>query len=324
MPMIRMRKILFPQVLSLAVAIFFVNFSYAGTLDGMWRYKSSYNYLEKNKPAPSFSVPYIQILGGKLAVSPRCVVKLNRKKFDVSSSLQAFSRREGGSGEVAEELKRQFAFEIANVKTNYAVEKSECALGLRVLLVDGDRMLAVTFDGQFHYFHIEKAVVRTNPFLIQKITPLPFNLSNFVNLCYSMIPRVKGVPQATERCGPLFYPYAASPKDNDRLTVLVGHHHYIRGDPEYHYDFNDPVSNGLFPVFTVLPPLGEVILVRVDDSDENVESRDIFSGTYLSIKDGKVVDQLDQGCSISRDYTCVDRDGRRLFRLTETGKFKKL
>ncbi|MBV6319499.1 hypothetical protein [Duganella violaceipulchra] len=46
------------------------------------------------------------------------------------------------------------------------------------------------------------------------------------------------------------------------------------------------------------------------------------AGVYISIVDGKVVDQI-QGCDMSLDYVCM-LEGTPKVRLTESGKFKPL
>jgi hypothetical protein len=121
----------------------------------------------------------------------------------------------------------------------------------------------------------------------------------------------------------VFYPYVASKDDKDPIARLVGHHHYIKGNPKYHHDYNDPLSKGLHPLYIVLPPFKDVLLIRVQDGEGGAEERDVFTGAYLSIKNGVVVDQLNEGCHMTADYTCVDRDGKKLFRLLETGKFSQ-
>jgi hypothetical protein len=115
----------------------------------------------------------------------------------------------------------------------------------------------------------------------------------------------------------------AGKDDQDVIAKLVGHHRYIKENTKYYHAFNDPVSNGLHPVYMVLPPLKDVTLVRVEDREGNAEDRDVFSGAYLSIKGGTVVDQLDDGCTFLPDYSCVNDRGTTMYRLADTGKFVK-
>ena len=74
-----------------------------------------------------------------------------------------------------------------------------------------------------------------------------------------------------------------------------------------------------------LRPQDRLGLVRVDDLEQGPnEQRDVMSGVFLAIKNGKVTDQLNEGCTITTDYACVDDDGKRRYQLLGTGKFQKL
>lgn len=74
----------------------------------------------------------------------------------------------------------------------------------------------------------------------------------------------------------------------------------------------------------ILPPLKDVQLLRIEDDEGSIEDREISGGAYLAIKDGVVVDQLDEGCDMGADYVCSHRDRADAFRLLESGKFKKI
>jgi hypothetical protein len=157
-----------------------------------------------------------------------------------------------------------------------------------------------------------------------KPSQLPFSVSEYIARCGASLPTVKGVPQATARCAPTYFPYVASRRSRGTISKLVGAHAYQKGgarnDSE---DYNNPVANNLHPVFLVFPPLGDVVLVRVDDV-ERAEDRDVIKGAYLSIKDGKVVDQLNSNCNFDAEYVCATADKQRKVRLTQTGKFVRL
>jgi hypothetical protein len=197
---------------------------------------------------------------------------------------------------------------------------------LQEVFVAGDDLLAVASNTVFYAFKREgngvksptvSGDVRQNP------SPLPFSPEKFQMLCASLIPRIKGIPQTTDKCAPAFYPYVANKSDRNLIGKLVGHHRYLKGDPKYYNAYDDPVSNNLHPIYMVLPAMKGITLVRVEDHEGKAEDRDIFSGAYLSIKDGLVVDQLDDGCTFMPDYSCVNDRGTKAYRLTETGKFLK-
>jgi hypothetical protein len=81
------------------------------------------------------------------------------------------------------------------------------------------------------------------------------------------------------------------------------------------------LSSGAAATFLVLPPMKQVVLVRVDDFDiVRNEERDVMSGVYLSIVDDKVVEQI-EGCQFDRDYVCRV-EGAAVARLTDNGRFE--
>jgi hypothetical protein len=111
----------------------------------------------------------------------------------------------------------------------------------------------------------------------------------------------------------------------DLLTQLVGTHNYQKGGQPEAQDYNNPLANGLHPYFLVLPPLKDVILVRVEDYEQgDTAGRDGLTGAWLAIKGGVVTDQLNEGCNMNADYSCVDSSGKKMYQLLETGKFKKI
>lgn len=146
-----------------------------------------------------------------------------------------------------------------------------------------------------------------------------------MDLCYATYPSIKKRPISTTKCAPVYYPYAIYPKDKDPLSVLIGSHKYVSGGSQNNNaeDYDDPVSNGLHPVFMLLPPLGDVLLVRVEDL-EGGEDRDGIGGVFLSIKNGKVVDQLNDDCDWDERYYCSREGKKPRYQLLENGKFKEL
>jgi hypothetical protein len=139
--------------------------------------------------------------------------------------------------------------------------------------------------------------------------------------CNPKILDAKGQPHSTDKCGPEFFPYVADPKSADPLMKLIGNHDYTKSGQLYAQDFSPPFKQKIPATFLVFPPFKQVIIVRVDDlARVRNEEREVMSPAYLSIVDGKVVDQI-SGCQFNRDYVCMD-DDRPLFKLTESGKFQ--
>jgi hypothetical protein len=51
--------------------------------------------------------------------------------------------------------------------------------------------------------------------------------------------------------------------------------------------------------------------------------RDTMSGVYLAIKNGKVTDQLNEGCGFDLDFVCSSPSQTIKYKLLETGKFAR-
>jgi hypothetical protein len=114
--------------------------------------------------------------------------------------------------------------------------------------------------------------------------------------------------------------------DGKAISNIVGRHHYAEGRSGQHffYDYDDPFSHGLHPLYMILPPLKNVQRLRIEDDDGSIEDREISSGAYLTIKDGVVIDQLDEGCDMGADYVGRYENGGDAFSLLESGKFQKI
>ena len=69
--------------------------------------------------------------------------------------------------------------------------------------------------------------------------------------------------------------------------------------------------------------MNDVVVVRVEDMEFS-EDRELMSGTYLSIRNKKVVDILSDGCSFDFSYTCSGTNPDRKFQLQPDGHFKRL
>jgi hypothetical protein len=154
-----------------------------------------------------------------------------------------------------------------------------------------------------------------------RLSRFPMDQDRYYAVCNPKILDAKGQPHTTDKCAPEFYPYVADPKSNDALMKLIGNHDYAKKGQRYTEGFSPPFAQKVPATFLVFPPLKQVMLVRVDDlARVRNEERDVMSAAYLSIVDGKVVDQI-SGCQFNRDYVCMDGE-RPLFKLTGSGKFE--
>lgn len=302
--------------------------AYAADLSGTWRYEKGMDYSGQIKVVPK--APVIQIVNGKAAFSPSCFVKLDKARYLYSSPFQMLLKQGVDEAALDMYLVKNASFSLKGDKAYYeADEDANCNAPLREFLVSGNRLL-VPFAGTAFQAYVRSDGGTARPvdpklqLAGRKPSQLPFSVAAYMNLCEGLVPRVKGVPQATDKCAPVYYPYVASDKDTDALAKLIGTHDYKKGGAIHADDYASPFASKLHPTFAILPPLKDVLVVRVDDFEGGQGQRDTMSGAYLTIRDGKVIDQLNEGCTIDDTYACVGEDGKKRFQLLDTGKFKKL
>jgi hypothetical protein len=298
----------------------------AETIDGTWKLTSSGEYFGDASLIKPLPAPVVQVADNKLVLSPSCTVKLIPEPYAYSMAFQGLLREKVRADQLNKYLGEKFGSDLREAKMGYKVEKSLCATGLQEVFVAGNDLFAVASNTVFYAFKREGNGTKSPTVsgdVRQNLSPLPFSPDKFQRLCAPLIPRVKDIPQTTDKCAPAFYPYVANKSDRNLIGKLVGHHRYLKGDPKYYNAYDDPVANNLHPIYMVLPAMKGITLVRVEDHEGKAEDRDIFSGSYLSIKDGMVVDQLDDGCTFMPDYSCVNDRGTKTYRLAETGKFLK-
>jgi hypothetical protein len=155
-------------------------------------------------------------------------------------------------------------------------------------------------------------------------TQLPFKAIAYYELCPKCINWSKHKPvSGTNLCAPLYYPQVAMPNSTDTIARLVGHHNYegkAVGGESLTNDYSNPAASGFRPVYQVLPPKGDITLVHVMDL-EGDQSRDALSGAYLSIRNGKVVSQLNVNCTMGLDYVCREENSAMYYTIESTGEF---
>jgi hypothetical protein len=290
---------------------------------GTWQYDKGAEYFGQLKPLPPPRFQTLQISNGQLILSTRCIVPLTPQSYAYDVLFQSLLKEDVDEAKLTPYLSKQFAITLIGVKTLYEAERhaSRCNLHLTDFIVT-DNALLVPFAGSAFYRFVRGA--DTPQLYGRKTSQLPFNSAAYSSTCLGRLPISKGVPQATTKCGPVYMPYVAA-DNGDALSQLIGTHDYQQGGARYADDYANPFANKLHPVFVMLPPMEDVLLVRVDDMEPGPnEQRDVMSGVFLAIKDDKVTDQLNQGCLITSDYACVDEDGKRQYQLLESGKFQKL
>lgn len=301
-------------------------------LSGTWKYAKSadYNTGVRTEPAPEF--PLIQFVGGQLFLQPRCAIPIEYAKVDYSyNRLFQIALKDGVDERAMDKFtKRSFGENLSSVKYFYQGSKivSRCNFEhSHVFLLNG-KLVLVNGSGEFDVYTRLPAVMPANsePNLYgRKLSELPYNSGTFNVICSPFISQRTGVPTTTDACGPVLYPYVAKKDDADPLAKLIGSHQYKKFGAEADKDYDNPVAHGLHPIYMLFQPLKDVIVVAVEDIEQGESSgRSGMTGVYLTIKGGKVADQITGECLLQPDYSCTDLNGKKIYQLQDTGKFVKV
>jgi hypothetical protein len=112
----------------------------------------------------------------------------------------------------------------------------------------------------------------------------------------------KGVPRATAKCGPAYFPYVADAKSSDPIVRAIGTHNYEKSGASHAQEYANPFEHGMTPAFLVFPPLKDVALLRVDDLNiGKPDSRDLMSAVFVSVRVwAKALPHCPQACRLTR------------------------
>ncbi len=303
----------------------------ADTIDGLWLHDRSANYESMSPPIfpPSKT---LQILDGTTPISPRCITQLRHSAYHPGGAFQALLKSGEDEPTISAFLVNQFGFKLqASTKLYQADPRmSDCNNLGQSFLVNEHQLIAIQGGFLFHSFtratNASTSTRDTNSPLTNglNVSPLPFSVSSYMALCSPKIQTIKQVPQATSKCAPLYFPHVASSESQDQLTRIIGSHAYQTGGADNESkDYNNPIQHNLHPVFLIFPPMGDVLLVRVDDM-ERANSRDPIRGAYIAIKNGVVTGQLNEACSFDATYLCSSGGRRPKFQLNESGEFVRV
>jgi hypothetical protein len=300
----------------------------AQSLNGTWSFDKASDY-EGLIKQPTPAVTTLQITNHEMSLTSRCVVKFLEKKYYFHEPFQLLLK--GGADErtINLYLNRQFAFKLAGIHSYYEADLDQNCNELGSdFFIDGDQLLVVRGSSLFYSFkRVNGGIETASTQLLRQLrsSQLPFNLGAYISACLGHWPKQNGVPQSSIKCAPVYSVYVATAKATDPISLLVASHAYAKNGARYaDDDYDNPVAHGLHPVFTVLPPMNGVVVVRVDDLEGRNEERDVMSGVYLAIKDGKVTDQLNDGCDFDTQYVCSVAGEKTKYKLLGTGKFAKM
>jgi hypothetical protein len=327
---ITMRK---TRIILLVAFMLATSAALADVIDGTWKFEKALEYhglLKNVAPPPEYRT--VQIVNGELGLPPKCYVGLKKAEYAYGRSFQPLSKAGAEENSIADYLQKQFGFKLSEVQYSYTADPdmSDCNNLGQEILVSRDKVIVIRGASIFFSYTRSdggtgKAISKDVPLYGHKLSHLPFIDDNYMWRCVERALTTR-IPKSTTKCAPVYYPYAVSKKDTDPLSVLIGTHKYLAGGARRtnDEDYDNPLSNGLHPVFILLPPLGDVLLVRVDDLETSDDSREGIGGANLAIKNGRVTDQLNVPCNWDEQHYCRFDDGKAHYQLLESGKFKKL
>lgn len=312
------------------LALLFATTTHAQDAKGTWKFEKSSEYFGqlKNVPPPKYTTIEVTDDAAKMT---GCVAKLAREKFRFSDTFQPLLKQDVGRAQLDSYLQKTFQFPLASVKEVHTLTSYSDKCDQQIMeFISVDNKLLVPVAGTIFYYYTKSGAPGSAPSSTRasvgalKTSALPFNGDDYISKCAAKIVDKKGVPHTTHKCGPAFFPYAANANSTDPIVKAIGNHNFEKAGASHATDFSPPFAHGMHPVILLFPPMKDVLLVRVDDFDIGApESRDPMAAVYLSIKNGKIVDQMGAGCNVDAAYVCTDRDGNKR-QLTDSGKFQKL
>jgi hypothetical protein len=316
------------------VGFFFLSLTslaHAADVAGTWKYEKTVDPLFDAKSIPGPTQKYIRFIGNDVWLSNRCFGAVRNDDFGFSSSFQLLLKNGFDEGSISQYLKKNAAVDLDRNSRYYKANlgESTCTSQFKRAIVAGDSMLVpVGGTGYRKFVRLNGGAAGTeagSSMLAGHISSqLPFDVEIYNTLCAKYVAGKNSVPQTTNKCAPIYYPYVAMADSPNKLAKIIGNHNYEKGGANFSQDYSPPFAHKLHPVYMVLPPLKDVTLVRVEDHEPGQnENRDVMSGVYLAIKDGKVSDQINDGCSIDESYACVNDEGKKVYQLQESGKFKR-
>lgn len=301
-------------------------------LSGTWKFAKSIAYFGDAKAVPPPQYPTIQLVDGKLFLQPRCDTPIDYSKVNYDyDELFQMALKAGVDDKAMDKFTKRFlGAPLSSVKYFYQGNKAlaQCNFEHANVFMLKDKLVLVNGGGIFSAYDRvpAPAAAASGPNLYgRKLSQLPYNGGLFNVVCSGLIGQKNGVPQPTDACAPVFYPYAATKDDADPLGKLIGSHQYKKFGAEAEKDYNNPVGHGLHPVYMLFQPLKDVTIAAVEDIEQGDSSgRAGMTGVYLSIKGGKVVDQITGECLLQPDYSCTYINGEKVYQLLDTGKFVKV
>jgi len=304
---------------------------WAASLDGTWKYERAADYYGRAGLDRLNHFDTVTIKGGEIKFTQGCTVQFEPEDYFFSEVFQPFAKGNVTEKQVDSFLSKKFGLTLSKTKIVYSLAgATNCSERVMEFFQIDDRIIVpigATFYSYVKTAHEDSAAFAsptTLPLVAgYKISRLPTDFDRYLSACRLKILDARGHPRTTEKCAPDFFPYVADPKRNDTLMNIIGNHDYAANGQRYTEGFSPPFKQKVPATFLVFPPKGRVALIRVDDFDiVKNEERDVMSGVYLSIVNGKVVDQI-YGCHFDMNYVCM-LEGTPIAKLLDSGKIERL
>lgn len=325
-----------PKYIASKIGILFL-FAYATSssaaeLSGTWKFQKAEGFYSNLRNMPPPGMQTLQIVDNRTSFEPRCTGTYKKEKYYYSNVFQLALKGGISEKQLNSFLNKQFEFSLPTNGFFYRLTGNSevCSENFKNVLVSGDKLLVAAGAENFYSYvrsNTGQEDAKTSSPVLGGLTPshLPFNTEAFENFCGIHLSIKNRILRGADKCSPVFRPYLASKDSSNKIAQLVGNHDYQKGGASFAFEYSPPFANNLHPIFNVLPPLRDVLIVRVNDFESGPnENRDVMSPVYLSIKNGLVVDQLNDGCSFNEKYVCMDEDNKPIYQILDTGKFKKI
>ncbi|MFB9246423.1 hypothetical protein IV454_27830 [Massilia antarctica] len=312
-------------IVAFLLCYFFCVDLHAENSDVTWKYERAvdYDYPENKVSAPQ-GISFI-FKDDELKISSACTGRVTQKDYAFSDVFQPLSK-EGVTGKQLDVfLMKNFKLGLSKVKRVYKVTSpGRCSKPLTEFFVFDDKILAV--DAMVFYVYGKAnadARAEAESYAGYKLSQLPMNFDHYYAVCEKKILDAHQRPRTTDKCGPKYYPYVADPKKNDPIMSLVGNHDFAKFGAEYANGFSPAFAQKTRATFMLFPPMSNVLLIRVDDFDlVRSEERDVMSGAYITVVNGKVIGQI-QGCNMNERYECI-LDQKVVAKVLPSGKIQSI
>ena len=306
-----------------AIALFMWNASAVAQIPiGTWVLEKSANFRGQPTKPPTFQ--RFETFSNLAKFSPECSASANLSDYRYDLAFQLYLKGGIEEAAVSRFFSKNFGINILSSKKYIDLEDQHfCSALGSTMFVAGNHL--VVSDGGYNYYEFlledkenRKYSTATDYLVGVKITQLPIDLLRVEQQCMPTTSlRENGWG---EKCAPYAYLNGADRQNRGRLNKIVGSYDYLK---QSHGTgrLSNPAAHNLHPIFLAFPPKGDVILVHVYELELTPDDPDFLPTTYISVKNGVVVDQMDASCNFNAQYDCVSDDKRVTARLGDSGKF---